>query len=121
MKFLLVFSTVSVIAAAMHVTPCSADSSAKPGVYACYGQNGPAIPMQFGLIDGSTYSVYDGKTGKYVISSDVLSFVDGPLAGITYRHVTSSPIDVFRMLDQHGALTAYNCPWQAGDARRGHW
>lgn len=93
----------------------------QPGVYACYGQRGPALPAQFGIIDGRTYANFDAETGRYVLANGILTMTTGPMAGFRYRHTQSTPTDVFRMLDDNGAFTAYNCPWQRGDARRGHW
>ena len=93
----------------------------QPGVYACYGQRGPALPAQFGIIDGRTYANFDAETGRYVLANGILTMTTGPMAGFRYRHTRSTPTDVFRLLDENGAFTAYNCPWQRGDARRGHW
>lgn len=92
-----------------------------PGVYACYGQRGPAIPMQFGLIDRTTYATYDGVTGRYTFKGDQLVMTTGPLAGVKYVRVPDPKRDGFRMLDAKGQVTQYTCPWQPGNARKGHW
>ncbi len=77
------------------------------GVYGCFGQYGYAFPMMFGLLDGTTYSNYDGKTGRYAATEDMLTMLDGPLKGIKYRRTGPQS---FRMLDAKGALTAFVCP-----------
>ena len=108
-------------AAQLSVAAPAASPGPRPGVYACYGQYGLSIPMQFGIVDAATYKSYDGKRGRYALVGDVLTMTSGPLAGIKYKRTASQPKDVFRMLDQRGALTAYNCPSQPGNAARGHW
>jgi hypothetical protein len=91
------------------------------GVYGCMDQDGNDAPgVQFGIIDGSTYTTYEGGGGKYTYSaqSGELVFTTGPYVGI--RHSRQSERS-FRMLDEHGALTAFNCPWGPKDPHKFHW
>jgi hypothetical protein len=100
-----------------------------PGVYACYearpamnvpgcvrsslGCMGivvtPAPTMMFGLIDGTTYTDYDGKRGHYTYDaqSGILTMTDGSREGWKYKHTEDW---AFRALDAKGEQTAYNCP-----------
>jgi len=100
-----------------------------PGVYACYearpamnvpgcvrsslGCMGivvtPAPVMMFGLIDGTTYSDYDGKRGHYSYDaqSGILAMTDGSREGWKYKHTGDWS---FRAIDAKGEETAFSCP-----------
>ncbi len=110
----------------------AAQSVPPAGVYACYevkatfGQPGcvqsnigcmgmsitPAPVMMFGLIDGSSYSDYDGKRGKYSYdgAAGVLTMLDGSRQGWTYKRVGDWS---FRALDREGKETSFTCPLDA--------
>lgn len=76
----------------------------------CFGMKIEVAPtVMFGLIDGTTYSDYDGKRGhyKYDAQSGRLTMIDGSRQGWSYKRVASWS---FRMLDPQGKETAYTCP-----------
>jgi hypothetical protein len=100
---------------AMAPSPGSAQTWPAPpvGVYGCFGQYGPALPMMFGLLDQRTYSSYDGKKGRYTydMANGLLTMNDGPLAGIRYQRVGDPSLTpAFRMLNENGQVTSYMCP-----------
>ena len=91
------------------------------GVYGCMNQDGYEAPtMQWGILDGSNYSDFDGHRGTYIYNSGnrVLTFTSGPFRGL--RRLRTDP-KVFRILDEHGNMTAFNCPWTPKDPRKLHW
>jgi hypothetical protein len=89
------------------------------GVYGCFGQYGPAYPMYFGLLDGARYANFDGLTGRYKLTGDVLEMTDGPLKGVKYKRTGEQ---AFRMLDGKGNVTAYTCPKEGTkDPRKHPW
>jgi hypothetical protein len=92
-----------------------------PGVYGCMNQDAfEMTSLQIGVIDASTYSTFDGGRGRYRYSTatGIMSFTSGPLVGV--RYVRSSE-RAFLMLDEHGARTAFNCPWSPKDPQKLHW
>ncbi len=93
----------------------------RTGVYGCMDQDGQETPgLQFGLVNASTYSTYDGGGGHYTYSeqSGVLVFTSGPFAGLRRSRETERS---FRMLDEHGERTAFMCPWEPKDPHKLHW
>jgi hypothetical protein len=93
----------------------------RAGVYACLNQDGyDVVPLQFGLLDAHTYSTYDGGRGRYAYAkgSGVLTFTSGPFAGL---HRSRETERTFRIIDEHGARTAFLCPWTPKDPRKLHW
>lgn len=91
------------------------------GVYACINQDAAeVVGLQFGLLSGSTYSTYDGGRGRYTYSrtSGTLVFTSGPFAGMRRSRETEL---AFRILDEHGAPTAFMCPWTPKNPRTIHW
>jgi hypothetical protein len=91
------------------------------GVYGCMNQDGYEMPgLQFGLLDARTYSTYEGRRGRYVYSAQtgILTFSTGPYVGLREVRETQRS---FRMLDEHGARTAFMCPLEPKNPRKNHW
>lgn len=91
------------------------------GVYACMNQDAlDVLELQFGLLDGSNYSTYDGSRGRYAysVAAGVLTFTSGPFAGLTRTRETQR---TFRIIDKHGVRTAFLCPLTGKDPRKVHW
>ena len=91
------------------------------GVYGCMNQDGYEAPtMQWGILDGANYSDFDGHRGSYSYNSatHVLTFTSGPFRGL--RRLRTDP-RVFRILDEHGGMTPFSCPWTPKDPRKIHW
>ncbi|GAC1301862.1 MAG: hypothetical protein NVSMB19_10450 [Vulcanimicrobiaceae bacterium] len=76
--------------------------------------------LQFGLIDGATYSDFDGRRGKYAYDarSGVLVFTSGWFKGLRRLRTDDR---VFTVLDAAGARTSFACPWTPKDPRKKHW
>jgi len=113
---------------AKRVAPVAADAvdafkstPIRVGVYGCMDQDGNETPgLQWGIVDASTYSTYDGGIGKYTYSprTGELVFTSGPFAGLRRSRQSERS---FRLLDEHGALTAFDCPWEPKDPHKLHW
>ena len=91
------------------------------GVYGCMNQDAAELAgLQFGLLDSSTYSTFDGGRGRYTYSpqAGMLTFTSGPFAGLRRTRETER---TFRIVDEHGARTAFLCPWEPKDPRKKHW
>ena len=91
------------------------------GVYGCMNQDGYETPgLQFGLLNGATYSTFDGGRGAYTYSpsAGLLTFTSGPFKGLKRARDTEK---TFRILDEHGERTAFACPWEPKDPRKLHW
>lgn len=91
------------------------------GVYGCMNQNAMEMPgLQFGLIDATTYSTFDGGRGLYTYSAaaGLLTFTSGPFAGLKRSRETER---TFRIVDEHGAKTGLLCPWLPKDPAKVHW
>ncbi len=91
------------------------------GVYGCMNQDAmEVVGLQFGILDASTYSTFDGGRGRYSYSSQsgILTFKDGPFARLQRSRETER---TFRILDEHGARTAFLCPWTPKNPRKIHW
>jgi hypothetical protein len=91
------------------------------GVYGCMNQDAMEMPgLQFGLLDASNYSTFDGGRGRYSYSpaAGVLTFTSGPFAGLKRSRETERS---FRIMDEHGDRTAMLCPWTPKDPRKRHW
>lgn len=111
------------------------------GVYGCYdarmGVNVPGCvrtsmgctglvitPMptvMFGLIDGSTYSDYDGKHGHYTYDAagGVITMTDGSRQGWRYRKVADWS---FTLIDNATGQDHYTCPLEpTKNPSRGPW
>src|SRR3954466_5946580 len=111
-------TSAAVLLLAATVASAQSQQTPPPGVYGCYSarsvQGAPgcmrtslgcfgmqiqvAPTVMFGLIDGSTYSDYDGKKGHYSYDkqSGVLTMTDGSRKGWTYKRVD---FWAFRMMD----------------------
>jgi hypothetical protein len=108
-------SAVSVNARAFKTIP------PRVGVYGCMDQDAHETPgLQFGLLDGTTYSTFDGGRGRYVYSaqSGILTFTTGPMAGLRRIRATERTFDI---LDERGRPTAFACPWSPKNPRKLHW
>jgi len=91
------------------------------GVYGCMNQDAFEVPtLQFGLIDGSTYSTFDGGRGHYTYSTrtGILTFTSGFFHGLRRSRYTER---TFRVLDENGAETSIVCPWTPKDPHKLHW
>lgn len=111
------------------------------GVYSCYdsrmGVNVPGCvrtsmgctglvitPMpvvMFGLIDGSTYSDYDGHHGhyRYDAAAGLITMTDGSREGWRYR---KSADWSFRLIDNNTGKELYTCPLEkTKNPNRGPW
>jgi hypothetical protein len=107
-------ATASAAAAAQSAPPAA-------GVYGCMNQDAlDAYGLQFGLLDGSNYSTYDGGRGRYTysVAAGLLTFTTGPFAGLKRTRETKR---TFRIIDEHGARTAFLCPLTGKDPRKVHW
>jgi hypothetical protein len=120
------------LAMAGALVPAVASAGPPPGVYACYearmAMNAPgcvrsslgcmgisitvAPVMMFGLIDGATYSDYDGHHGRYSYDagSGMLTMLDGSRQGWQYKRVAEWS---FRAVDPAGKELAFTCPLDA--------
>ncbi|HEY5210029.1 MAG TPA: hypothetical protein VIJ42_11360 [Stellaceae bacterium] len=105
------------------------------GVYGCYdaqfkfnpvtGRSNLVItPMpvpMFGLIDGSTYSDYDGHRGHYAFdaASGVITMTDGSRQGWRYQRKADG---AFELIDNKTGKLWYHCPLEKGkDPTRRPW
>jgi hypothetical protein len=109
-------------ASATPVSASAAPTAGGPrlGVYGCMDQDGNETPtLQFGLVDASTYSTFDGGRGQYSFDGGtaILTFTTGPFGGLKRKLVSKSLV----VLDETGAVTALNCPWTPKDPRKLHW
>lgn len=109
-------------AAQKTLTQNAATPGAPPvGVYGCLGQNMmEVLTLQWGIVDASTYSTYDGGRGRYSFdpTTSVLTFETGPFKGLKRKRTSGQ---AFRVLDEHGALTGINCPWVHKNPTKLHW
>jgi hypothetical protein len=99
----------------------SASGAVKIGVYGCMNQDAYEIPtLQWGILDASNYSDFDGGRGRYVYddTSHVLTFTSGKFKGLRRLRTDER---AFRILDENGAMTAFNCPWTPKDPRKVRW
>jgi hypothetical protein len=115
-------SMAAIALLATALMPAAAIAAGPPrGVYECYETRMNARMqltfevrpvVMFGLIDGTTYSDYDGKTGHYAYdtAAEILTMTDGSRQGWRYKHVADWS---FRMLDQAGKDTSFTCPLNA--------
>ena len=93
----------------------------RAGVYGCMNQDAmEVVGLQFGILDAATYSTFDGGRGRYSYSprTGILTFTSGPFAGLKRSRETER---TFGILDEHGARTAFMCPWSPKDPRKLHW
>jgi hypothetical protein len=91
------------------------------GVYGCMDQNARELAtLQWGILDGSTYSTFDGGRGRYVYNTatQILTFTSGPFQGLKRGHYGARS---FIVLDENGHETAFTCPWEGKDPRKLHW
>jgi hypothetical protein len=91
------------------------------GVYGCMNQDAmEVVGLQFGLLNGNTYSTFDGGRGRYSYSraTGILTFTSGPFAGMRRSRETEL---AFRIMDEHGASTAFMCPWTPKNPASRHW
>lgn len=76
----------------------------------CLGVQIEVAPvMMFGLIDGATYSDYDGHKGPYTYdsASGILTMTDGSHQGWHYKRVAAT---AFQHSDEKGQESPYTCP-----------
>ena len=102
--------------------PNTATASLRPGVYGCMDQDAHELPtLQFGLLDGSNYSDFDGGHGLYSFdpASGILTFTSGQFRGL--RRLKDPTGNGFTVLDENGSKTAVYCPWSAKDPTKPHW
>jgi hypothetical protein len=91
------------------------------GVYGCMNQDAiEVVGLQFGILDANSYSTFDGGRGHYTYSpaAGLLTFTSGPFAGLRRTRETER---TFRIVDEHGAKTAFLCPWTPKDPHKVHW
>lgn len=87
----------------------TAKGGAMVGVYTC---NTPGIGVDvaatFGVVNGSTYRNYDGKSGSYRFdaANSVLYLTSGSSKGLTYKQTSSK---TYRLLHANGQMTGTNC------------
>lgn len=84
-------------------------------------QDGYEAPtLQWGILDGSNYSDFDGGRGRYSYDpkTSVLTFTSGHFKGLRRLRTDNW---VFRILDEKGAITAFSCPWTPKDPKKLHW
>lgn len=69
----------------------------------------PAPVVMFGLIDGSTYSDFDGKRGHYTYDAGagIITMTDGSRQGWRYRKTGEWS---FTMIDNATGKDAFTCP-----------
>ena len=129
-SFLTRLAVVSV--AVLPLLPSPSQAAGPPvGVYGCYEPHLGARPglmtfqvaptVMFGLIDGTTYSDYDGKRGAYTFDNGtgVLTMTNGSRQGWHYKKVGEWS---FRMLTPNGQETSYTCPLEpAKDPLKRPW
>jgi hypothetical protein len=74
----------------------------------------------FGIVDGSTYRDFDGRTGNYEFDpgTGVLRLTSGSSRGLTYKR--QSPRN-FRVLDDAGNITGGNCVHNSAKRIDGRW
>ena len=137
-RMLLVMPVIAVLSGSV----ARAADGPPAGVYSCYdvrmgygvpgcirtaiGCTGMVItPMpvvMFGLIDGSTYSDYDGHHGhyKYDAETGIVTMIDGTRKGWRYR---KSAEWSFRLIDNNNAdKELYTCPLETTkNPNRGPW
>jgi hypothetical protein len=94
----------------------------QPGrVYTC---TLPGIGMftgaYFGIVDGTTYRNFDGKTGRYQFdaSTGVLRMTSGSSKGLAYKRMADN---YFRVLDDKGNITGGSCSLATGKRIDGRW
>jgi hypothetical protein len=100
------------------VAPAAA-GAVKVGVYGCMMQDGSeALTLQWGILNGSEYSTFDGARGNYTYdpATEVLTFTSGFMKGLWRKKVDG----VFRVWED-GHPTAISCPWEPKDPRKIHW
>ena len=91
------------------------------GVYGCMNQDAmEVVGLQWGVVDATTYSTYDGGRGlyRYELATGLLTFATGPFKGLVRKRTSERS---FRVLDEHGQMTAFNCPWEPKDPKKLHW
>jgi hypothetical protein len=132
----------AIAGAALVAAPVALAAETPPvGVYSCYearmAMNAPGclrtatgcwglqitpmpVPM-FGLIDGSTYSDYDGHHGHYTYdaASGVITMTDGSRQGWRYRKKQAWS---FSLINNQDGKEWYTCPLEKGkNPNRGPW
>lgn len=121
----------SVLAGLASLAITHAAAAAPPvGVYSCYDatinfkgqlQITPTPFAMFGLIDGATYSDYDGHHGRYTYDagSGTITMTDGARQGWRYRKTGDW---AFTLIDNKTGKTIYTCTLEtAKDPRKGPW
>jgi hypothetical protein len=116
-----IIASIIVMATTAQSVPADGLGLPQSGVYGCMDQSGnEAVTLQWGLIDGSTYSDFDGGRGKYTydVSTAVLTFTSGQFKGLQRKRTEKN---LFRVLDEHGEITGMACPWTPKDPKKLHW
>lgn len=97
-------------------------SAMQPGrVYTC---TLPGVGLftggYFGIVNGSTYRNFDGKTGRYSFdaSTGVLRMTSGSSKGLAYKQM---PQGNFRVLDENDKITGGNCVHATQKRIDGNW
>ena len=124
------------VAAAGLLFASAASAAAGPpaGVYGCYDPQMQFSPVSgfhlvitptpvamFGIIDGSTYSDYDGHHGHYTYDSagGILAMTDGSRQGWRYRSTANWS---FTLISNKDGKEWYTCPLERGkNPAHGPW
>ena len=74
----------------------------------------------FGIVNGSTYRNFDGKTGRYSFdpATGVLRMTSGSSKGLTYKRMADN---YFRVLDDKGNMTGGSCSHATQKRIDGRW
>jgi hypothetical protein len=141
MKSRRLLRAASIVPGVLMAQTAWAAGSPPTGVYSCYdvrmgfgvpgcirtslGCTGMVItPMpvvMFGLIDGSTYSDYDGHHGRYSYDagSEIITMTDGTRQGWRYHKIAEWS---FSMIDNQSGKEIYTCPLETGkNPSHGPW
>ena len=127
----IVWATVSVIAVA---TVSWAAEAPPAGVYSCYDARMEFSPVSgshlvitptpfamFGLMDGSTYSDWDGHHGHYTYdpAGGIIMMTDGSRQGWRYRKTATWS---FTLIDNRTGKEIFTCPLEAAkNPSHGPW
>lgn len=132
---------VVAVAGVLSTTLAWAAGGPPSGVYSCYDTRmGVGVPgcirtsmgctglvitpmpfVMFGLIDGATYSDYDGHHGHYSYdaAAGLITMTDGSRQGWRYRKAAEWS---FTLIDNNTGKEIYACPLETGkDPNHGPW
>ncbi|MBV9757483.1 MAG: hypothetical protein JO047_10550 [Alphaproteobacteria bacterium] len=125
----------TVVAAGFAVAPPSWADAPPVGVYGCFDTQLHFSPVtnrsdlvitpqpfvMFGIVDGSTYSDWDGHHGHYSYdgAGGILTMTDGSRQGWRYRRTGNWS---FTLIDNQTGKTIYSCPLdQKKNPEHGPW